>query len=263
MSDSALDEPVGAGEGGFAQAHHGHAVHVLQPALDDADAEHVGHEEDAGRGALHLFQQLHDARLRTQRQRDVDLVHAVLARCRAPPRRRLPSRPALRASWSSAVVGAVVEDSPGSGRPDVTACLAQRPCHLHAQRAGTHHQRPSAGCVCGCWASWRRQLADPRRSRPATAATGVDDGPPQQNLRARTYFRLLRGVAAKRPGSPAALSHEVKMSSTSSMAADRVQQEAVAAREGQREDQQAQHVRSERTMGSSNQFRHRQEHQPP
>ena len=23
----------------------GHAVHVLQPALDDADAEHVGHEE--------------------------------------------------------------------------------------------------------------------------------------------------------------------------------------------------------------------------
>ena len=74
----ALDELVGAGERRLADADHRHAVHVLQPALDDADAEHVGHEEERCRRVLQLLEQLDDARLRAERQGDVDLADAVL-----------------------------------------------------------------------------------------------------------------------------------------------------------------------------------------
>ena len=68
MSLTALDQLVGAGERRLADADHRHAVHVLQPALDDADAEHVGHEEQRRGRALQLLEQLDDARLRAERQ---------------------------------------------------------------------------------------------------------------------------------------------------------------------------------------------------
>ena len=64
--------------GRLADADHRNAVHVLQPALDDADAEHVGDEEERRRRALQLLEQLDDARLRAERQRDVDLADAFL-----------------------------------------------------------------------------------------------------------------------------------------------------------------------------------------
>ena len=74
-----FDQLIGACERRLAHADNGHAVQVLQAALDDGDAKNVRHEEDGGGGALKVFKQLDDPGLRAQCQGDVHLAYGMRA----------------------------------------------------------------------------------------------------------------------------------------------------------------------------------------
>ncbi len=169
-----LDQLVRAGERRLADADDRYAVDVLQAALDDADAEHVGHEVDRRRRALHRLEQLDDARLRTERQRDVDIVDRMLADVR---RRLLQRAQALRHRIGmQPFVGAVVEVA--DEVDPVVAAREQRVRRLHAERPGPHdHGR----------APVLRQGGPPARAAPADRDREQlhrrrDDPPPDEHV---------------------------------------------------------------------------------
>jgi hypothetical protein len=137
----AFDEFVRSGKGRLADTHHRHAVHVLKPSLDDADAENVGHEEERCGRALHLLEQLDDAWLRTERQGDVYLAHPVLGGVRSNLR-QVAEHARFRSGIDSAL-GAIVEVAHEVDALTLT-CL-ERPCNLDSEGARTDHDRRATG----------------------------------------------------------------------------------------------------------------------
>jgi hypothetical protein len=201
---------------------------VEHPALDDADAEDVGHEEDRGRGALQFLEQPHDARLRAQRQRDVDLLDAARQDVGLGLGQR--AQQPFPGLGIDTVVGPVVEE-PGEvdasvGRP------GERLGHLQAQRPGSqHHRRPTVGGL---------GIVEPQHvlARPhgRELHERCPDDPGQQHV-GPVQVQALCGPAAQQQDrkQPEPRDEDVHRRGQPALA------EAVAPGEDQREDEQAQH----------------------
>ena len=131
---------MGAGERRLADAHHWHAVEVAQAALDDADAEHIGHEVDRRGRALKTLQQRDDAGLGTQRQGDEDFLDAVLAYERGCIV-QVAQLPAGTAGFGAGIA-AVIEIA-GEIQPHPWPCQ-HAVGHSDTQCAGADHHRAAA-----------------------------------------------------------------------------------------------------------------------
>ena len=223
----ALDQVVRAGERRFADADHRNAVHVLQATLDDADAEHVGHEEERGGRALQLLEELDDARLRAQRQRDVDLAHAVRHRVGRDFGQRAEDMRSR--ALVDAIVAAIVEVA-DEGRA-MTLAFLQGSRHLDAQRAGSDDDRGAAR------ARLRRVAIDDGAADPGGQPLQHRrrDHPFEQHV-ALEVMQAARGIAAEREDRDqhGPRRHDVDRCAEEGVA------EAVASGEGQREDQETQ-----------------------